>query len=413
MLTRRVFLRGGAMVMAGMGAAPSWLARAAEGAGGKRKILVAIFQRGAADGLNVVVPFAEKRYYELRPTIGIPAPSASGAPNTAIDLDGRFALNPALQPLKALWDKQQLAIVEATGSPDPTRSHFDAQDQMESGTPGKTSSDGWLNRALSPAGPETSPVRAIAVGAQLPRTMRGARSAIAVAATGNDVQQSQNSGPDTSILESMYAKSGDQPLARTGNDAFAALKIIRSIAQQPNVQLPGGPSTPQYNQGGELGRSLRQIAQLIKADVGVEAAFAEIGGWDHHGNENPQLSNLLRQFGTALAAFSQDMGDRMADVVVVTMSEFGRTAQENGNAGTDHGHGDVMMVLGGPVRGGKVYGKWPGLEKEQLFEGRDLAVTTDYRDVLGELVSGHLGQKNLSQVFPSYQPGESLGLLRG
>jgi uncharacterized protein (DUF1501 family) len=413
MLTRRVFLRGGAMVMAGMGAAPSWLARAAEGAGGKRKILVAIFQRGAADGLNVVVPFAEKRYYELRPTIGIPAPSASGAPNTAIDLDGRFALNPALQPLKALWDKQQLAIVEATGSPDPTRSHFDAQDQMESGTPGKTSSDGWLNRALSPAGPETSPVRAIAVGAQLPRTMRGARSAIAVAATGNDVQQSQNSGPDTSILESMYAKSGDQPLARTGNDAFAALKIIRSIAQQPNVQLPGGPSTPQYNQGGELGRSLRQIAQLIKADVGVEAAFAEIGGWDHHGNENPQLSNLLRQFGTALAAFSQDMGDRMADVVVVTMSEFGRTAQENGNAGTDHGHGDVMMVLGGPVRGGKVYGKWPGLEKEQLFEGRDLAVTTDYRDVLGELVSGHLGQKNLAQVFPGYQIGEPLGLLRG
>jgi uncharacterized protein (DUF1501 family) len=401
MLTRRIFLRGGAMVMAGMGAAPSWLARAAEGAGGKRKILVAIFQRGAADGLNVVVPFAEKRYYELRPTIGIPAPGS--APNTGIDLDGRFALNPALQPLKALWDKQQLAIIEATGSPDPTRSHFDAQDQMESGTPGKTSSDGWLNRALSPAGPETSPVRAIAVGAQLPRTMRGARSAIAV----NDAQQVQSGSPDTSILESMYAKSGDQPLARTGNDAFAALKIIRSISQQP----PSGGA--QYGQGGELGRSLQQIARLIKADVGVEAAFAEIGGWDHHGNENPQLSNLLRQFGAALAAFSQDMGDKMADIVVVTMSEFGRTAQENGNAGTDHGHGDVMMVLGGPVRGGKVYGRWPGLEREQLFEGRDLAVTTDYRDVLGELVSGHLGQKNLAQVFPGYQPGESLGLLRG
>jgi len=405
MLTRRVFMRGGAMVMAGMGAAPAWLARAAEGGGGKRKILVAIFQRGAADGLNVVVPFAEKRYYELRPTIGIPAP---GGPNGAIDLDGRFALNPALQPLKALWDKQQLAIVEATGSPDPTRSHFDAQDQMESGTPGKASSDGWLNRALSPAGPETSPVRAIAVGAQLPRTMRGSRSAVAV----NDAQLLQAGGQDTtSILESMYAKSTDERLGRTGNDAFAALKIIRSIGQQPNT--PPGPSGPQYGQGGELGRSLQQIARLIKADVGVEAAFAEIGGWDHHGNENPQLSNLLRQFGSALAAFSQDMGDRMADIVVVTMSEFGRTAQENGNAGTDHGHGDVMMVLGGPVRGGKVYGRWPGLEKEQLYEGRDLAVTTDYRDVLGELVSGHLGQKNLAQVFPGYRPGESLGLLRG
>jgi uncharacterized protein (DUF1501 family) len=410
-----MFMRGGAMVMAGMGAAPAWLARAAEGAGGKRKILVAIFQRGAADGLNVVVPFAEKRYYELRPTIGIPAP---GGQNSAIDLDGRFALNPALQPLKALWDKQQLAIVEATGSPDPTRSHFDAQDQMESGTPGRTSSDGWLNRALPPAGPETSPVRAIAVGAQLPRTMRGNRSAIAI----NDTQQLQAGNQDTaSILESMYARSGDQPVARTGNDAFAALKIIRSINQQPNigpngasVGPGGGPAAgPQYGQGGELGRSLQQIARLIKADVGVEAAFAEIGGWDHHGNENPQLSNLLRQFGSALAAFSQDMGDRMADIVVVTMSEFGRTAQENGNAGTDHGHGDVMMVLGGAVRGGKVYGRWPGLEKEQLFEGRDLAVTTDYRDVLGELVSGHLGQKNLAQVFPGYQPGESLGLLRG
>jgi uncharacterized protein (DUF1501 family) len=412
MLTRRVFMRSGAMVMAGMGVAPSWLARAAEGAGGKRKILVAIFQRGAADGLNVVVPFAEKRYYELRPTIGIPAPAGSGSPNSAIDLDGRFALNPALQPLKALWDKQQLAIVEATGSPDATRSHFDAQDQMESGTPGKTSSDGWLNRALSPAGPETSPVRAIAVGAQLPRTMRGARSAIAV----NDSQQMQGGSQDTtSILESMYAKSSDAQVGRTGNDAFAALKIIRSINQQPNSPGPGSPNGVGglYGQGGELGRSLQQIARLIKADVGVEAAFAEIGGWDHHGNENPQLSNLLRQFGNALAAFSQDMGDRMADIVVVTMSEFGRTAQENGNGGTDHGHGDVMLVLGGPVRGGRVYGKWPGLEKEQLFEGRDLAVTTDYRDVLGELVGGHLGQKNLAQVFPGYQPGESLGLLRG
>jgi len=243
MLTRRVFMRSGAMVMAGMGAAPSWLARAAEGAGGKRKILVAIFQRGAADGLNVVVPFAEKRYYELRPTIGIPAPGASGGPNSAIDLDGRFALNPALQPLKALWDKQQLAIVDATGSPDPTRSHFDAQDQMESGTPGKTSSDGWLNRALSPAGPETSPVRAIAIGAQLPRTMRGARSAIAV----NDPQQMQGGSEDTtSILESMYAKSGDAQVGRTGNDAFAALKIIRSINQQPNAQPPNaiGPGGP-------------------------------------------------------------------------------------------------------------------------------------------------------------------------
>src|SRR5581483_6059347 len=154
------------------------------------------------------------------------------------------------------------------------------------------------------------------------------------------------------------------------------------------------PNNPQYLQGGELGRSLQQIARLIKADAGVEAAFAEINGWDHHQNELPQMSNLLRQFGSALAAFAQDMGDRMEDIVLVTMSEFGRTAQENGTGGTDHGHGDVMFVLGGPVRGGKVYGNWPGLQREQLYEGRDLAVTTDFRAVLGELVTGQLGNSN-------------------
>ena len=403
MLTRRIFLRGSAIVMAGIGTAPRWLARAASSTESKRKILVAIFQRGAADGLNVVVPFSEKRYYELRPTLGIPAP---GAQNGAIDLDGRFALNPAMQPLKALWDKQQLAIVEATGSPDPSRSHFDAQDYMESGTPGRTTTDGWLNRALAPVGPDTSPVRAVAMGSQLPRTLRGSRSAIAV----NDARQFQTGNQDAArIVESMYAATKDVPLGRTGSDAFAALKTIRTINQEP--YRPAGGA--QYGPGGELGRSLQQVARLIKANVGVEAAFAEVGGWDHHGNENPQLSNLLRQFANALSAFSVDMGDRMEDIVLVTMSEFGRTAQENGDSGTDHGHGDLMMVLGGPVRGGKVYGRWPGLEKEQLYEGRDLAVTTDFRTVLGELVSGHLGQRNLAQVFPGFEPGEPLGLLHG
>src|SRR5258708_29022301 len=200
MLTRRIFLRGSAIVMAGAGAVPSWLARAASVTQGKRKTLVAIFQRGAADGLNVVVPFGEKRYYELRPTIGIPAP---GSPNGAIDLDGHFGLNPELQPLKALWDKHQLAIVEATGSPDPTRSHFDAQDYMESGTPG-IKSDGWLNRALGPTGPQSSPLRAIATSTQLPRTLRGTHSAIAV----NDVQQFKIGNQDTAaVLENMYATS--------------------------------------------------------------------------------------------------------------------------------------------------------------------------------------------------------------
>lgn len=403
MLTRRVFLRGSAVVMAGVGAAPGWLARAAGQAEGKKKILVAVFLRGAADGLNIVVPFSEKRYYDLRPSIAIPAP---GGQNGSIDLDGHFALHPQLQPLKALWDKQQLAIVHACGSPDPSRSHFDAQDYMESGTPGKTTEDGWLNRALSPAGPETSPVRAVAAGPKLPRTLRGGKAAIAV----SDNQQYQMGGEDTAnILEKMYATSPDKALSRTGNDAFAALKIIRGINQQPFNQT----LQQQYGQAGELGRGLQQIARLIKADVGVETAFAEMGGWDHHGQEPAQMVNQLRQFGMALSAFSQDLGDRMEDIVLVTMSEFGRTAQENGDNGTDHGHGNVMMVLGGPVKGGKVYGKWPGLEVEQLNEGRDLAVTTDFRQVLSELVSGHLGQKNLAPVFPGFHPGEPLGLVKG
>lgn len=400
MLTRRFFLRGSAVVMAGTGAVPFWLARAARAAEAKRKILVAIFQRGAADGLNVVVPFAEKRYYQLRPTIGVPAP---GGQNGAIDLDGHFALHPALQPLKAHWDQKQLAIVEAAGSPDPTRSHFDAQDYMESGTPG-SKGDGWLNRALTPPDPTTSPLRAIAMGVQVPRTLCGARPAIAV----NNIQQFNVSDPDSAgILENMYATSADAQVGQAGKDAFAAMKMIQSLNRDTYTPAAG----VRYGLGGALGGSLQQIARLIKADAGVEAAFAEISGWDHHGNEPPQLSNLLRQFSSALAAFCLDMGDRMEDIVLVTMSEFGRTAQENGNNGTDHGHGGLMMVLGGKVRGGKIYGRWPGLEKEQLYEGRDLAVTTDFRDVLSELVKGQLGQNNITQVFPGYQPSEPLGLL--
>src|SRR5580692_589615 len=359
MLTRRLFLRGSSVVLAGMGAVPSWLARAASTEGKKRKILVVIFQRGAADGLNIVVPFSEKRYRDLRPTLAVAPPAtqtnANGPINgSSIDLDGRFALNGAMQPLKALWDKQQLAIVEATGSPDSSRSHFDAQDYMESGTSGKVTGDGWLNRALPPAGKDTSPLRAVAMGKQVSRTLRGDREAIAV----GDPQQFNMGNQDAaSILESMYATSADAQWGRTGKDAFEAMKLIQSINRSPNNPEGGA----QYGQGGELGRSLQQLARLIKADAGVEAAFAEVGGWDHHGNENQQLSNLLRQFSSAIAAFSDDMGDRMEDIVMVTMSEFGRTAAENGNGGTDHGHGSLMMALGGPVAGGKVYGKWPGL----------------------------------------------------
>jgi len=390
--------------MAGLGTAPSWLLRAAAQVGQTgqemktRKILVAVFQRGAADGLNVVVPFFERSYYEMRPTIAVPQP---GKENGGIDLDGRFALHPSLQPLKPFWDSRQLALIHAAGSPDPTRSHFDAQDFMESGTPGKTSEDGWLNRALtSESG--ASPLRAIAIGAQLPRTLRGNRQAVAV----NNLQQFESRNKEmAAILETMYASTPDPRLKASGKETFEAVKMIESVNRNPYT-----PSNGAQYQGG-FANALQQVARLIKADIGVEAAFADIGGWDHHVNEAPQLTSLLREFGASLAAFTRDMGDRMEDIVLVTMSEFGRTAREDGNAGTDHGHGNVMMVLGGPVRGGKVYGRWPGLEPEQLYERRDLAVTTDFRDVLGELVGSHLG-RDASQVFPGYKPGESLGLVK-
>jgi len=400
MFTRRYFLRCSAIALAGLGTAPSWLVRAAAQTGhtaNKRKILVAIFQRGAADGLNVVVPFFEKLYYDMRPTIAVPLP---GQENGGIDLDGHFALHSSLRSLKPLWDRSQLAIIHAAGSPDPTRSHFDAQDYMESGTPGKTSEDGWLNRALEPE-PVASPLRAIAIGAQLPRTLRGNHQAVAV----NNVQQFETRNKELAgILENMYASTTDPRLMASGKETFEAVKIIESINRSPYAPANGA----QY-QGG-FGNALQQVAHLIKADAGVEAAFVDIGGWDHHVNEGPQLTNLLREFGASLAAFTYDLGDRMEDIVLVTMSEFGRTAREDGNAGTDHGHGNVMMVVGGPVRGGRVYGRWPGLEPEQLYEGRDLAVTTDFRDVLGELVSRHLA-RDVTQVFPGYKPGAPLGLI--
>jgi uncharacterized protein (DUF1501 family) len=385
--------------VAGHATIPSWLLRAAAQENKRHKILVAVFQRGAADGLNMVVPFFEKRYYDLRPTIAVQPP---GRQNSAIDLDGRFGLHPALQPLKPFWDSGQLAIVEATGSPDPTRSHFDAQEFMESGTPGlKDTGDGWMNRALTPIDSESSPVRAISVGSQLPRALKGDRGGVAV----NNLQQFQVGNRDTaSVIERMYATTSDLRLSVAGKRTFDAVRMIESINRRPYTPSNGGGYV------GQFGTGLQQVARLIKANVGVEVAFADIGGWDHHSNENGSLNNVAREFGTSLAAFVRDMGDRMEDIVVVTMSEFGRTVKENGNAGTDHGHGDVMFVVGGPVRGGHIYGQWPGLEPEQLFEQRDLAITTDFRDVLGELVSVHLSQKT-EEVFPGHKPGEPLGLL--
>jgi len=397
--------------MAGVGSAPLWLERAAFAAdqqGARKKVLVAIFQRGAADGLNIVVPHGERRYYDLRPTISIPRPAAGIAPeDSVVDLDGFFGLHPSLASLRPLWQQQRLAIVHAAGSPDPTRSHFDAQDYMESGTPGlKSTTDGWLNRALLHEPGKASPVRAISLGPALPRTLRGVQNAVAVENLNNfTVRDSAAS----KALQSMYAGTNDQVLNGTGRETFEAVALLQSIQKTP-YQPGAGANYPK----GRFADSMKQIAQLIKADVGVEVAFADIGGWDHHVNEAGQLRNVLAEFGNSLAAFYQDLGDRMEDVVVVTMSEFGRTAKENGNRGTDHGHSNVMFVMGGPVQGGKVYGRWPGLAPEQLNEERDLALTTDFRDVLSEAVYSHLGNRSIRSVFPNYDgsPGKFRGFLK-
>ena len=384
MFTRRAFLKGSSMAMFGVGAAPGWLARAASASPGGKKILVTIFQRGAADGLNVVVPFGEPRYYELRPSLAIPK-------SEIIDLNGFFGLHPGLAPLKQAYDAKALAVIHAAGSPDPTRSHFDAQDYMEAGTPGrKSTGDGWLNRALPPQTPQTAPLRAVALGPSLPRMLRGANPAVAV----NNIADFQvRDAASAAMFESMYSHSA------AGRDTFEAVRVLQAI-QKENYTPAGGAAYPP----GRFGQSMRQIAQLIKANVGVEVAFADIGGWDTHFNQPGQLANQLKELGQALAAFYNDLGDRMADVAVVTMSEFGRTARENGSRGTDHGHANVMFVMGGAVRGGAVLGDWPGLAPDQLYESRDLAVTTDFRDVLGELVTGHLGASRVNAVFPGYQP---------
>jgi len=411
-ITRRVFLCNGALAVVGTAAVPGFLARAAYGSADsavRNKRLVVIFQRGAADGLNIVVPHGERAYYAMRPSINIPR-------NSVIDLDGFFGLHPSLSPFETLWKQHHLAIVNAAGSPDPTRSHFDAQDFMESGTPGiKATDDGWLNRCLHslPAPEEKSAFRAIALGASLPRILSGSEPAVAVNNVADFGVGGRNATPIANTFEAMYDQSVDSVLHGTGQETFEAVKMLKAADPSKYTPAPGAD----YPRG-RFGDSLKQLAQLVKANLGVQVAFADIGGWDHHVNEGStqgQLANVLHDFSQSLAAFWIDLGDLAEDTVVVTMSEFGRTARENGNRGTDHGHANVMFVMGGPVKGGKVYGRWPGLDQPQLYEGRDLALTTDFRQVLGEAVYSHLGNRKLDRVFPGFenQPGGFLRLLAG
>ncbi len=412
-MDRRYFLKAGGIGLASLGlmsVAPKFLHQFANAATlsegyGKKKILITIFQRGAVDGLNMVVPYGESEYYNLRSTIAVPKPNQTDG---AINLDGFFGLHPSLKPFETFRNNKQLAIVHSAGSPDNTRSHFDAQDYMESGTPGvKSTRDGWLNRVLqTKTDKEISPFRAVAIDQQIPRSLVGRAPTIAMT---NLADFAINAGAYTNAVqggfEGVWQQKANDGLGDTGKETFEAVNFLKK-ANPAQYKAVNGAQYP----NSQLGRSLLQIAQLIKAGVGLEVAFAEVGGWDTHSNEGSsrgQLANLLRDFGQSIAALATDLGKQMDDVVILTMSEFGRTARENGTRGTDHGHANAMFILGNSVKGGKVYGDWKGLGATQLNEGRDLAVTTDFRDVFGEVAYKHLGNKNLDKIFPNYSTNTS------
>ena len=420
-VNRRVFLKQGALAFVCMGSGPFWgprflrqtaFAADLSASSTSNKILICIFQRGAVDGLSMVVPYGDSNYYQNRQDISLAAPSQSAGENGTLDLDGYFGLHPALAPLLPLYQQGHLAAIQACGSPNSSRSHFDSQDLMESGVDeDKSVQDGWLNRLLGccpeDAAKKTA-FRAVSMTSVIPRSLQGDEDSLAI----RDLDTFGMAG-DTSVpltgpsntangFESMYGAAVDTVLHGTARESFDALDLLektRTDAYQPT----SGAVYPQ----GNFGRNLKQIAQLIKANVGLQVAFAEVDGWDTHANQGSakgQLSTRLGAFGQALAALHKDLGDRMADVVVVTMSEFGRAVKQNGNRGTDHGHGTCFFALGGSIKGGKVYGDWPTLAPDKLFQGRDLAVTTDFRDVFGEICSRHFGvsMDAMPKLFPQY-----------
>ncbi len=439
-IDRRVFIRRGALSLLAMGLPPELVARTAMAqttAAARKKTLICIFQRGAADGLSMVVPFGDRAYGASRRSIAIGAPGRAGG---ALELDGFFGLHPSMRPLHELWARREMAIVHAAGSPHPTRSHFEAQDVMETADPSGRARDGWLNRllgatccdgcdgrtladarahaadhAVGQAGLVSggrAALRGVGMGAALPLALRGRHPSLAVA----DLDRfGVGGGRDQSLSDAfsrLYRTDGGDAVAGAADDGLEAAAILRRV--DPSRYRPrDGVEYP----AGEFGRSLRQIAQLVKADVGVEVAFADLGGWDTHvaqGGAEGQLARRLREMAQGIRALHDDLGERMEDVVILTMSEFGRTVAENGSGGTDHGHANCMLLLGGSVAGGKVHGEWPGLEREQLWEGRDLRMTTDFRDVFAEVASRHLGAGKMDGVFPGHaaDPSRWRGVLR-
>jgi uncharacterized protein (DUF1501 family) len=419
MWTRRFFLKAGGVALFTLGSGPQFLARAASaatssGTGSRKRVLVTLFQRGAMDGLMAVPPLDEAALKSLRPRLAMSAARAAGD-EALLDLGVGFGLHPGFASLMPLWKEGRLGIVHAVGSPDPTRSHFDAQDFMETGTPGrKGTPSGWLNRAVGLLGHEGSPFRAVAMTPALPRSLYGDEPAIAVTDLADF--RFRLPGADRAAaaagqgFEALYGETSQRLLHDTASETFKAIDLLspEKIAHYRPADGADYPQTP-------LGLALRQIAQLVKSDVGLEVAFAESGGWDTHvqqGTVNGTFARQARDLAQSIEAFWTDLGPRQDDVVLTTMTEFGRTVRENGSGGTDHGHGSCLFVLGNHVQGGKVHGDFPGLASSALYEGRDLPVTTDFRSVFCELAGKHLGIRDDGKLFPGWT-GARMGLLKG
>lgn len=404
-MQRREFIRTAGVALAGATLGPRlWLRPASASSG---KTLVVVFMRGAVDGLNLVVPYFEDKYYAMRRSIAIANPDEAGG---ALDLDGDFGLHPSAEPLASLWQSKSLALIHACGSPDPTRSHFSAMASMESGTPGSTG-DGWINRYLQGVTGQ-GVFRAVFVGGALPHAMLGEAPALALGSLKSlQMGKGERGTIRFAAIEKMYSDREDAigNAGRESMDAIAAGKNLNPDEYQPS----NGAVYPVSS----FGYGLKQIAQMIKAGVGLEVAETDIEGWDTHANQGGstgQMARLIEDWASSLRAFETDLGDLMESVVLMTMSEFGRTASENGSGGTDHGHGTVMLAMGGPVIGARIYGQWPGLHADQLYEGRDLAVTTDFRLVLSEVLDKHMGCSSIGQVFPgfTYDPKNALGIIQ-
>jgi uncharacterized protein (DUF1501 family) len=396
---RRDFLRSAAALSAAgivLIGPQAWALRAS-GATPNRKRLVVIFLRGAVDGLNVVVPYGDPEYYDARPTIAIPR-RGDGA---VIDLDRHFGINPALDALMPAWRDGTLAFVHACGSPDPTRSHFDAQDYMESGTPGiKTTPDGWMNRLVVTFSEHAS-TTAVSLGPTVPRILSGGMPVANIALGRAAAHPLPLDNPKIEeAFDRLY--DGHDALSTAYQEGRTARKKLMGELQQDMTAANNGAPLPNG-----FGQDADRLAHLIQRDSAIRVAFIALGGWDTHVNQGAmhgQLTNHLKELGDGLAGFAKQLGPAYADTVVLVVSEFGRTMHENGNGGTDHGHGNVMWVMGGPVRGGKVYGRWPGLAKGNLYQERDLAITTDFRDPIAAVLQAHLGLSGaqVSTVFPNH-----------